>query len=121
MRGNERKNLSINRRAIRFTMALRIMIVLLLALWTAFFLGLRLVKIDLPRTVDIIILGSVIAVCALLGLIDIIYSRKKCKCPFCGRPWSMLKYSEFRRGPLDLINNSREYSCYNCKENVDIF
>lgn len=120
MRGNERRNLSISRKAIRFTMALRILIVLIFVLWTIFFLGLRFLNIDLPRTVDIIILGSVIAVCVIIGIIDIIYSRKKCKCPFCGRPWSMLKYSEFRRGPLDLINNSREYSCYNCKEDVEV-
>ena len=120
MRGNERKNLTLSRRNIRTAMAFRLICVILLALWTVFFVFLRLAKIDLPRTVDIIILGSVIAVCILLLIIESIFTKKKCRCPYCGRPWSMMKYREFMRHPLDIINNTREYHCYNCKEDIEI-
>lgn len=120
MRGNERRNLTIRRSALRLAKFLRLTIAALPLLWLAFFFFLRLIHVDLPRTVDIIILASVIAVCAILGIIDIKYSKKKCKCPYCGRQWSMLKYKEFRRGGLDLINNTKEYICYNCKEEVEI-
>lgn len=120
MRGNERKNLTLRRRTLRLAKALRMLILLLPMAWMAFFFFLRFIHVDLPRIVDIIILGSVIFTCTVLGIIDVVHSRKKCRCPFCGRPWSMIKYSEFRRGPFDLINNTDEYICYNCKEEIDI-
>lgn len=120
MRGNERRNLTIRRSVLRRAKAMRLFIVGLPVLWLAFFFSLRFLHIDLPRTVDIIILASVIAVCGIVGIIDVVYSRKKCRCPFCGCPWSMIKYSQFRRGPLDLINNTHEYICYNCKEEIEI-
>ena len=120
MRGNERRNLTLKKGCIRTAKALRIMCILLPALWMVFFIFLRLVKIELPRTTDIIILGSVIAACFLLLIIESVYTKKKCRCPYCGRPWSMMKYREFKRYPLDLINDTREYNCYNCKEHVDI-
>lgn len=120
MRGNERKNLTMKRSSLRFVKFLRLAIAALPPLWLAFFFFLRLIHVELPRTVDIIILASVIAVCAILGIIELAYSRKKCRCPYCGRTWSMLKYKEFRFGPLDLINNTSEYICYNCKEEIEI-
>lgn len=120
MRGNERKNLTLRKSAIRKVKTMRIMIILLPVLWMIFFLLLRLIHVDLPRNVDILILGCVIAVCFLLGVIDHIFTRIKCRCPFCGRAWSMVKYKRFRKHSLDFINNTSEYSCYNCKENIEI-
>lgn len=120
MRGNERRNLTLRKKTLKWAKAMRLFLAGLPVLWIVFFLFLRLIHVDLPRKVDIIILASVIAVCAIVGVIDIIHSRTKCRCPFCGRPWSMIKYSSFRRGPLDLINNTNEYHCYNCKEEIEI-
>ena len=120
VRGNERKNLTMKRGALRFAKLLRVLCALLPVLWMGFFLMLRVLHIEFPRTVDITILACVIAVCALLGIIDLVFTRKKCRCPYCGRPWSMIKYKAFRRGRLDLINNTDEYTCYNCKENIEI-
>jgi len=120
MRGNERKNLTIKKGYVRALKALRITYSLLPPLWLAFFMSLRLLKIDLPRRIDIIILASVVAVCFILFLIDSIMAKRKCVCPYCGRPWSMVKHRKFRHYPLDLINNTHEYFCYNCNENVDI-
>ena len=120
VRGNERKNLTLKRGALKFAKFLRVSCLLLPVLWMIFFMMLRVLHIEFPRTVDITILACVIAVSALLGIIDLIFTRKKCRCPYCGKPWSMMKYGAFRRGPLDLINNTKEYTCYNCKEDIEI-
>lgn len=120
VRGNERHNLTMKRGVLRTAMALRIICASLPVAWMIFFMMLRVLHIEFPRTVDIIILASVIAVSGIIGIIDVIFTRKKCRCPFCGRPWSMVKYRPFRRSHLDIINNTKEYICYNCKENIEI-
>lgn len=120
MGSSERRDLFISARSIKVSMAMRISVLLLLLLWVIFFLFLRVTGYNLPRRVDIIILASVVAVCAVLGIVDAIYSKRKCRCPYCGRQWSMLKYGPHRHGPLDLINGTKEYICYNCSTEVDI-
>lgn len=120
MRGNERKNLTMRRKYLRTAMGFRIIIALLPALWIVFFFTLRLVKIDLPRTTDIIILASVMALCLILLAVESAYTKKHCKCPFCGRQWSMIKHKSLREHPFDLINNTKQYYCYNCREDIEI-
>lgn len=121
MVGNERRNLTIKKRSIRIVMHLRAFMILLFAFWGGFMIVTRrILEFNFSEKVEAIILAGVIFLCLVLSLIDMLYSRKKCRCPYCGRPWSMLKHSKFRRSPLDLLNNSHEYHCYNCNEEVEI-
>lgn len=119
MYGNERKNLTLNSRHIKLIMSIRIIIGILPVLWVASFFIFKLISFGTP-SFHLTTLIIVVSLVLILLLIDSIFTRKFCRCPFCGSKWSLIKYKRFRRNKFDLINSPFHYVCYNCKSEVEI-